>query len=100
MSGIDKADLLRAAANKAKNRSNGRVSNDTRLSIVGDFLNSDNEFTTVENVYRVTNPTKPLSAIVASFRTTIKDAGLDELCYPVEMDGHAYLTKLGPIDES
>lgn len=92
---IDKLATLRARANKAKNRSEGRVSTETLYGIITSWLDNPGPgFTTVESVYLSKNPSKSLSSIAAAFNKAIKENALDELCYAVAMDDSVYLTML------
>jgi hypothetical protein len=90
---IDKATLLRnAAQNKRDKAAKGQVKKETLLAKVATFLNDDAmDFVAVSDMFPNGYAN---SAIVARFRTVIIENKLDELCYPIEMDGEVYVTKL------
>jgi len=91
------ADRLRNKATAKKEKAGNRVSSDTILNTVVTFLNDNGmAFTTVEGLF----PTSAKSAaIIGRFRNVIIENKLDDLVWPVEDDGHVYLTKLVENDD-
>jgi len=88
---ISKAELLRNAAEKKKNKSGQRVSSDTLLAKVAAFLNDATlEYLVLTGIFPASTKN---SAIVNRFKTVIMENNLSELCYPIEMDDEPYLVK-------
>ena len=88
---VSLADQLRNKAVAKKEKAANRVSSDTILAAVVNFLNDNGmEYVVVSHYFPKSKP----SAIIARFRNVIIENQLDELVWPVENDGSVYLTQL------
>jgi hypothetical protein len=87
-------EQARAMALADKDKADSRVPSEKIVACITEFLNSENDTLNVENVYRISNPKKPLAQIYASFKKQIKEQGLTELVWPIKTADNVTLVKL------
>lgn len=88
---IDEAEMLRLAALADRDKSNNRVSKETVLLEISNFLNDKSAKSTTIKCYPVNTPP---AQIVTRFKSILKSNNLTGLVWPMKVGDEAKLIKL------